>query len=232
MPWYFSLLASAVMALTNHELPLNSSTTKLHPNTHREDPLGLKRVYCTNSEGLTAGPVSWCGWGLGQTTLVPVAFDVGIKESEPLAAQLRLKHGHDLLVHKDGEDGGLKERRVESLGVEGLVGEVSGLVKVLELLPVLLPLLVVLFGHDDELLVVGEVLHKVVCHDLPHVRREPNLGLVGGVVPLAGLVGVVLIIEVVGTFVDGESWGFEISPAGNSRFSMQWMVLGRWLTFV
>lgn len=124
-----------------------------------------------------------------------------VKEGQAWLAVLRLVQGNDLVVHKDGEDGSLQERRVEGLGEEGLVGKVSRLVEVLELLAVLLPLLVVLLRSDDEFVVVGKVLHKVLSEELPHIRRKGLVGPIGGVVPLAGLVGVVLIVQVVGALV-------------------------------
>lgn len=67
--------------------------------------------------------------------------------------------------------------------VVGLVGEKGSLVKVLELLAVLDPLLVGLSGNHDERVVVGKVLDEVRAEDFTNCGRESLVFPVGGVVP-------------------------------------------------
>ena len=81
--------------------------------------------YYSRKEGvisfLTVVSVSWCSGRVGQTTLIPVSLDAQIKEKQGLATHLGPVMGHNLVVHKHGEDGSLHEGREERLAVGRLV---------------------------------------------------------------------------------------------------------------
>ena len=143
------------------------------------------------------------GGRLSQTALVSVPQDVRIKQIKSLCAYHRLIKGNNLIVHKHREDRSLQEGREEGLADHRLIREVRSLVKVLKLFSVFLPLLKILSRHDDELLVVEEMLHKVIRKCPTDGRGKISVGSVRDVIPVF-LLGVVIVItiEVKGAFIN------------------------------
>ena len=115
---------------------------------------------------------SGCGGQLGQPTLVSVLLHSSIKQPQAVVSLLRLPYSDYLLVYEQCKQWRLHKGRIESSVVYWLIWQKCCFVKVLKLFSVLLPLVIALFGHDDKVLVVGKMLHKVAGKDFSNGRGK------------------------------------------------------------
>ena len=128
-----------------------------------------------STESLTVSPISRSSRGIGQATFLPVLGDARVKQLQTFAAHLRPKLRHNLVIHEQGEDGSLHEGREEGLAVGRLVREIRSLVKVLELLSVVLPLLELLLWVNHKLVVGQKIFYKKLDKRFSNGRGEVDV---------------------------------------------------------
>lgn len=108
----------------------------------------------------------------------PQQLDTIIEQIEIRVELRMLPRTLDLVINQRGKHLRLQELRQERSVVLWLIGQIRGLVKVLQGLSIRQPLLLVLIGVDHKVLVRIEHVHEAVQEQFPHRIVEPQIVLV------------------------------------------------------